>query len=86
MNISVLLTDNGQITLPKEVQEYLFASPGDPLEFVVGTDGRVVLRRAKTIDVRELRGILKREGQPPVSLEEMREAIIRGANREVEPV
>ncbi len=88
MNISTLtaLTANGQITLPKEIQEYLFVSPGDPIELVVGTDGRVVLRRAKTIDVRDLRGILKRDGYPPVSLEEMREAIIRGANREAEPV
>jgi len=85
MNISTL-TANGQITLPKEVREYLFISPGDKLEFVIDTDGRVVLRRAKTIDVRELRGILKREGQPPVSLEDMQEAIIRGACRGVETV
>jgi len=46
----------------------------------------VVLRRAKTIDVRELKGILKRDGYPPVSIEEMQEAILRGACREVETV
>jgi len=80
MNISTM-TANGQITLPKEIREYLCK-----LEFVAGTDGQVVLRRAKTIDVRELKGILKRDGYPPVSLEEMQEAIIRGACRGVETV
>ena len=85
MNISTM-TANGQITLPKEIREYLCITAGDKLEFVAGTDGQVVLRRAKTIDVRELKGILKRDGYPPVSLEEMQEAIIRGACRGVETV
>jgi len=82
MNISTM-TANGQITLPKEIREYLCITE---LEFVAGTDGQVVLRRAKTIDVRELKGILKRDGYPPVSIEEMQEAILRGACREVETV
>ncbi len=85
MNISTM-TANGQITLPKEIREYLCMTAGDKLEFVIGADGRVVLGRAKTIDVRDLRGILKRDGYPPVSIEEMQEAILRGACREVETV
>jgi AbrB family looped-hinge helix DNA binding protein len=52
------LTSKGQTTIPKEIRDLLGLAPGDKLDFVVETDGRVVLRPA-TRDVRELRGMLR---------------------------
>lgn len=74
------LTSKGQTTIPKEIRDMLGLAPGDKLDFVVESDGRVVLRPA-TLDVRELRGILRRKGAKPVSLEEMDRAIAQGAMR-----
>jgi antitoxin PrlF len=74
------LTSKGQTTIPKEIRDLLGLAPGDKLDFVVETDGRVVLRPA-TRDVRELRGMLRKKGRKPVSLEEMDRAIAQGATR-----
>lgn len=74
------LTSKGQTTIPKEIRDLLGLAPGDKLDFVVESDGRVVLRPA-TLDVRQLRGLLRRRGGKPVSLEEMDSAIAQGASR-----
>ncbi|NIR32559.1 MAG: AbrB/MazE/SpoVT family DNA-binding domain-containing protein [Gammaproteobacteria bacterium] len=73
------ITSKGQTTIPKEIREQLGLSPGDRVEYVVEPDGRVVLLPA-TRHVNELRGILKhRAPARPVTLEEMDEAIRKGA-------
>ena len=74
------LTSKGQTTIPKEIRDLLGLAPGDKLDFVVESDGRVVLRPA-TLDVRQLRGLLRRRGKKPVSLEQMDRAITQGASR-----
>ena len=74
------LTSKGQTTIPKEIRELLGLSPGDKLDFVVESDGRVVLRPA-TLDVRALRGMLRSKARKPVSLEQMDRAISAGAMR-----
>jgi antitoxin PrlF len=74
------LTSKGQTTIPKEIRDLLGLAPGDKLDFVVESDGRVVLRPA-TLDVRQLRGLLRRRGRKPVSLEKMDSAIAQGALR-----
>jgi antitoxin PrlF len=74
------LTSKGQTTIPKEIRDLLGLAPGDKLDFVVESDGRVVLRPA-TLDVRQLRGLLRRRGKKPVSLEQMDRAIAQGASR-----
>ena len=71
------LTSRGQTTIPKPIREALGLQPGDRVEFLV-EDGQVVLRRA-TADITELDGMLGRSDQDPVSLDEMNEAIQRGA-------
>ena len=53
------LTSKGQTTIPKQVREHLKLNPGDKLDFVIESEGRVVIRPAK-LDVRELKGLLKR--------------------------
>jgi antitoxin PrlF len=74
------LTSKGQTTIPKEIRDLLGLAAGDKLDFVVESDGRVVLRPA-TQDVRELKGMLRKKGRKPVSLEEMDRAIAAGAAR-----
>jgi antitoxin PrlF len=74
------LTSKGQTTIPKDIRDFLRLSPGDKLDFVVDSDGRVILRAA-TVDVRELRGLLYKKGRTPVTLEEMDRAIAESAAR-----
>ena len=72
------LNSKGQITIPKQVREHLKLNPGDKLDFVIESEGRVVIRPAK-LDVRELKGLLKRRDGKVLSIEEMNAAIARGA-------
>ena len=72
------LTSKGQTTIPKQVREHLKLNPGDKLDFVIEAGGRVVIRPAK-LDVRELKGLLKRRDGKVLSIEEMNTAIARGA-------
>ena len=72
------LTSKGQITIPKQVREHLKLNPGDKLDFVIESEGRVVIRPAK-LDVRKLKGLLKRRDGKVLSIEEMNAAIARGA-------
>lgn len=75
------LTSKGQTTIPKEIRDLLGLAPGDKLDFVVEGDGRVVLRPA-TLDVRQLKGLLRvRRGRKTVTLAEMDRAIAEGATR-----
>jgi len=71
------LTAKGQTTIPKGVRDFLGLRPGDRLDFVIEGD-KVVLEPA-TADVRELRGVLHREGREPVTTEAMAAAVKRRA-------
>ena len=77
------LTSKGQTTIPQEIREFLHLHPGDKLEFIIEQDGRVLLRPA-TLDTRQLKGLLQRPGGKVVTLQEMDEAIARGAAGEPE--
>lgn len=68
------LSSKGQVTVPKEVRERLGINRGDRLDFILEADGSVCLRPLRK-SVRELAGILRREGQRPVSVREMDESI-----------
>jgi antitoxin PrlF len=70
------VTAKGQTTLPKDVRAALSIKPGDKLRYLV-RDGEVSILRARSI--LDLKGVLKRSGQAPVSLEAMEEAIADGA-------
>lgn len=72
------LTSKGQITLPKDIRQYLGVEVGDRLNFEI-RDGVVVVE-PETIDVRSLRGVVK-VPRRSVTLEQMDAAIRRGASR-----
>jgi AbrB family looped-hinge helix DNA binding protein len=72
---SATINSKGQLTLPKAIRDLLRLGADDRVDFVVKDDGTVVLRSA-AVDVRELRGMLRRKGLTPLTIEEMN-AIVR---------
>ena len=72
------ITVKGQATIPKAIREHLRLKPGDRVKFFIHPDGTVVL--LPTLPASSLRGMLKRRGQRPVTIEEMDEAITAGAS------
>ena len=74
------VTTKGQTTLPKAVRQALGLSPGDRLRYVILDDGQVRLMR--TVPVAGLAGMLRREGQEPLSLQDMDRAVAGGARDE----
>ena len=70
------LSTKGQVVIPQEIREWLGIRAGDRIDFVVGEDGSVALRPA-LLDIRDVRGMLRREGAEPVTVETMNEAVRR---------
>ena len=68
------LTTKGQVTIPKVVRDHLRLDTGARVDFVIEDDGSVVLKPA-TRHVRELAGALHRPGRPPITVDQMHEAI-----------
>ncbi len=68
------LSSKGQTVIPKAIRDHLGLRPGDQLDFLIQSDGAVVIRPAVR-DIRRLKGLLHRPGQKPVSVEEMNRAI-----------
>lgn len=77
---SATITSKGQITIPKAIRQALKVGAGDRLDFVVESEGRVVVRPGVT-DVTDLKGLLHRPGRRPVTLEAMNAAIARQGRR-----
>jgi len=75
------ITGKGQTVVPKAIREHRGGGPGDRLDFMVLDDGEVVVRPA-VFDVRQLKGLLGRDGQRPVSVDEMNQAIRRHGRRD----
>ena len=69
-----ILTSKGQTTIPKKVRDALKLKTGDRLEFIIESEGRVILRPA-TSDLIALDGLLDRSSTPAVSVEAMDEAV-----------
>lgn len=72
------ITVKGQTTLPKSVRQALDLMPGDRLRYVILDGGQVRIMRTRPVV--GLRGMLRRKGQAPVTLEQMDEAMAQGAN------
>jgi antitoxin PrlF len=72
------LSSKNQVTIPKQVREYLNLKAGDQFKFFLQPDGRVVL--LPKIRISKLKGSVPKLDRP-VSLEEMEVAIVAGATR-----
>ena len=49
------VTVKGQVTIPKRVRDHLGIKPGNGVEFEVGANGEVVLRKAGRVSKRSAR-------------------------------
>ena len=79
MGTTSTLTSKGQTTVPKSIRSYLGLHAGDQLDFVV-EEGRVILQPA-TVDICELKGVLRRPGSRVVPVEAMADAVRKRAAR-----
>ena len=74
---SSAITSRGQTTVPAKVRAALGLKPGDKVRYLILENGDVYLQRSRS--VRELKGLLHRPGQKPMTLEEIDDAIAKGA-------
>lgn len=71
------ITSKGQITIPMKVRSDMGLAAGDRVEFVRMEDGHYAVVPASH-SIKALKGIVPRPDKP-VSLEDMRSAIVAGA-------
>ena len=74
------ITTKGQCVIPKKIRDYMRLNAGDKIDFVIREDGLVYVRPV-TMDVRELKGKMKKPGRKAVSLKEMEKAIQKRAGK-----
>ena len=74
------LTSKGQITLPKPIRQLLKLETGDTVDFIVGPDGTIQVRAGR-FDVRDLKGLLRKPGRKPVSIEDMDAVLLAARGR-----
>ncbi|MCC6920942.1 MAG: AbrB/MazE/SpoVT family DNA-binding domain-containing protein [Alphaproteobacteria bacterium] len=76
------VTAKGQVTLKKDVLRHLGVAPGQKVDIDMMPDGSVEIRAMRAKDasgnVADLLGLLKRSGQPALTIEEMNDLIADG--------
>lgn len=77
--VQARLTKKGQVTIPKTIRDYLHIDTGSKIDFVIDENGDVKVIPLN-VAAENLSGILHRQGMPVASLEDMEQAIIKGAN------
>jgi bifunctional DNA-binding transcriptional regulator/antitoxin component of YhaV-PrlF toxin-antitoxin module len=76
---TLTVTGKGQVTLRKDVLQHLGVQPGEKITVDKLPDGRVEVRAARRKGkISDVFGMLKREGQPILTIEEINEAAARG--------
>ncbi|MBD3414474.1 MAG: AbrB family transcriptional regulator [Candidatus Aminicenantes bacterium] len=74
------ITTKGQCVIPKKIRNYMKLNPGDKVDFVVREDGEVFIRPV-VLDIRELKGLMKKPGRKPVSIKKMDKTIRKRAEK-----
>lgn len=77
--VQARLTGKGQVTIPKQIRDYLHLDTGSKIDFIIDENGDVKVIPLN-VAAENLSGILHREGMPTASLEDMEQAIIEGAS------
>jgi AbrB family looped-hinge helix DNA binding protein len=72
------VTTKGQITIPKEIRDYLKLETGSKVEFVIDENGNVKIVPLN-VPIEALSGVLHRPGMKTATIEEMEAAIAEGA-------
>ncbi|NEQ37535.1 MAG: AbrB family transcriptional regulator [Okeania sp. SIO3I5] len=75
---STIVSDQGQITIPEEIRDYLKLNAGSKIEFVIDEQGQVKIIPLK-FSVEDLSGILHYPGIEKATIEDMENAIQEAA-------
>ena len=76
---TLTVTSKGQVTLRKDLLKHLGIHPGEKIAVEKLPDGRIEVRAARPGGkISEVFGILKREGGPSLSIDEMNEVAAQG--------
>lgn len=75
------VTSKGQVTIPKEIRDYLKIDTGSQVDFVIDRDGTVVLL-PRRIESSTISGMMHRPGRPAIALEDMDEQILESVTAE----
>ncbi len=76
---AITVTPRGQITLRKELLRHMGVHPGDKISIDTLPGGEVRIRAVRPKGkISDAFGMLKREGQRSISIEEMNETIRKG--------
>ncbi|MCG6137256.1 MAG: AbrB/MazE/SpoVT family DNA-binding domain-containing protein [Nostoc sp. LLA-1] len=73
------ITSKGQVTIPKEIRDYLNLDTGSKVDFVIDENGIAKLIPLN-VPIKSLSGILHRPGMKSATLEDMETAIKAGAS------
>ena len=73
------ITSKGQVTIPKEIREYLRLETGTKVDFVINESGEVKVIPLN-VPLERISGRLERKEKKAVSLAEMERAIRKGAS------
>lgn len=76
---SATVTSKGQVTIPKEIRDYLKLDVGSKVDFVIDLDGQVKVIPLN-VPALALSGILHRPRMRAATIEEIEEAIAEGAS------
>ena len=76
---SATITTKGQITIPKEIRDYLKLEIGSKIGFVIDENGTVKVVPLN-VPVTSLSGMLRRPGLAAATIEDMESAIAQGAS------
>ena len=77
--VQARLTGKGQVTIPKQIRDYLHLDTGSKIDFVIDENGDVKVIPLN-VAIESLSGILHREGMTTASLDDMQQAITEAAN------
>jgi AbrB family looped-hinge helix DNA binding protein len=72
------VTTKGQVTIPKEIRDYLKLETGSKVEFVIDENGDVKVVPLN-VPLEALSGVLHRPGMKTATIEEMEIAMTEGA-------
>jgi AbrB family looped-hinge helix DNA binding protein len=72
------VTTKGQVTIPKEIRDYLKLETGSKVEFLIDENGDVKVVPLN-VPLEALSGVLHRPGMKSATIEEMEIAITEGA-------
>jgi looped-hinge helix DNA binding domain, AbrB family len=72
------VTTKGQVTIPKEIRDYLKLETGSKVEFLIDENGDVKVVPLN-VPLEALSGVLHRPGMKTATIEEMEAALAEGA-------